>query len=180
MPACMQVVKQGVRRDHKTIAAYGSKVAFVSEVSANTGVMVMHVNRFRAEWPKILKFAKDQDEFPRHDQSLLNAYFHQEGFRSKVVGLPTFWTYKTDWPADIGLWHEIKILHTHGPHPGTGLLHMADCKMNVRSDEIELPKSKFEIYKDLIEKGACCNLGVAANPVRDIVRAVETDLRICS
>lgn len=170
----MQVVKQGVRRDHNTIASYGSEVPFRSAVASNTGVMIMHVDRFRAEWPKILKFAQQQEKFPGHDQYLLNDYFAQAGFRSKVVGLPTFWTYKTYWPADIGLWHEIKILHAHGPKPDSGLWNMADCDMNIRS-EIDMP----EIYKNLIDKGTCCNQGVAANRVRDIVRAVETDLGVC-
>lgn len=172
--ACMQVVKQGVRRDHTTITAYGSEFKFLSDHSVNTGVMIMNVDRFGSEWPKILKFAQDQNEFPGHDQILLNAYFAQEDNKDKVVGLPTFWSHKTYWPADIGLWHEIKVLHTHGPKPGSGLWHMADCDMNVRSVELE-----DEDYKAIVKWGTCCNQGVAANRVRDIVRAVEADLGVC-
>ena len=69
----MQYVKQAVHNSAEIVVAYGAESQCNASEIVNTGVMIMHVDRFRAEWPKMLEFAMAEPKFPVHDQALLNA-----------------------------------------------------------------------------------------------------------
>lgn len=170
----LQVVKRGIRRDNATVIAYGPEFFLNAAATQNTGVMVMHVDRFRSEWPKMLQFALEQDKFPGHDQILMNTYFKRPNYEHMLVGIPVFWNWKTYWPVGPGMWPEIKVLHTHGPKSEKGLWRMAECDIDLGQE----PKVNA-VYQGLIAQGICCNRGVVANRVKDIFHAVLPELNVC-
>lgn len=60
----------------------------------NTGVMVINVNRFEEEMPKVLKHTKIQENYPRNDQIMLNRYreeFDTENKLFRLLPMPCNW-----------------------------------------------------------------------------------------
>lgn len=169
----MLYVKQAVSNSEDVIVAYGAEAIYDAEIIHNSGVMIMHVDRFRAEWPKILQWGMEQPNFPAHDQLLLNGYFEQEGagLGRKRASLPLLWNWKTYWPLAENVWPAVKVLHTHGPKPRTGLWRLASCKT-------DLTKIR-EGYHVLMDRGLCCNRGIVAAKLRDMVESIMKYETVC-
>lgn len=169
----MQYVKQAVSNSAEVVVAYGAGAKSDPEVIQNSGVMVIHVGRFKAEWPKMLEWAVAQPTFPRHDQAILNGYFGQEGTdlaRLKAT-LPLVWNWKTYWPITEGVWQAVKVLHMHGPKPMKGLWHMAECNTDLE----RVPKT----YRGLVRRGICCNQGMVAHREHETVESAMKYETVC-
>ncbi|KAG7343018.1 hypothetical protein IV203_020963 [Nitzschia inconspicua] len=128
----------------------------------NTGVMLMDVPAFEAEWPSILQYTKRQPQFPGHDQLLLNSYFEsqllgtsQDTRSAKRSLMSINWNWKAYWKLEPRSHESIKVLHFHGPKPGKGLEEMAMCQIDM--DRV-IPG-----YRRHISHAICCDQGKTAN-----------------
>jgi hypothetical protein len=174
--ADMHFVKQALRRNENAIVAYGPEMKFDADTSYNTGVLLMHVDRFRSEWPEMLRFAMEQEEFPEHDQILMNAYFSRSGYENKRESLPLLWNWKTYWPVNSDLWAKIKVVHTHGPKPERGLWETANCDWGA----MDRPFHSLQYgYNILALVSLCCNEGSVANKLRELVDSVLKGSTVC-
>lgn len=138
------------------IVSYGRQQSTVPNINTgvpggNTGVMIMHVPRFREEWPSILAFAKSLSEFPAHDQFLLNWYFQQKR-PEQFDMLPLHWNWKSYWKLEPSKWQDVKILHFHGPKPGRFLEETAICDVTVVFNKTRNPQ-----YEYLSKRSICCD-----------------------
>jgi hypothetical protein len=84
--------------------------------------MMMHVQKFKKQLPKILDFGienrfRSAKATDWHDQDLLNAFFGIEANRHQRQLLPLDWNYKVYWGRSES--HGgAKIVHFHGTKPG--------------------------------------------------------------
>ena len=122
----------------------------------NTGVMLMNVNRFEQEIPKILHSARNEKEYPSHDQFMLNWY---KTGRTKDMFklLPMHYNWKAYWGLEPSNFSEVKILHFHGPKLGRGLEEMSACNISAVS-----PEFHTKDYTAHIQQGICCDQGRTA------------------
>jgi hypothetical protein len=131
---------------------YGQDFLIDREKPCNTGVMFMHLEGFRNEWPNILRWGKKRlkkgkkkigkiDLFPKHDQLWLNEYYTQPTkWKAQNLLLPPVWNWKVYWEMhsnysdsnnnnDIIRQQQlpIKLVHFHGPKPQDGIEEIARC-----------------------------------------------------
>jgi hypothetical protein len=172
----IEFVKQAFRINENAIVTYGPEHQFDPDQSHNTGVLLMHVDRFRSEWPKMLRFAMEQEEFPGHDQILLNDYFERPGFENKRESLPLLWNWKPYWPVNVDVWANIKVIHTHGPKPERGLWDVANCDWG----ELDEPFGSLQrAYPYLAMLSVCCNGGSVANNLRELMDSLLKGSTVC-
>jgi hypothetical protein len=87
---------------------------FDKGVAANTGVMYLNVEKFRARLPGLLQHAYvNKFNFISHDQGLIMDYF-----KNDMALLPDEYNWKAYW----GFNPNAAVLHFHGPKPGQCLL----------------------------------------------------------
>jgi hypothetical protein len=124
----------------------------------NTGVMVMNVERFEQDLPKMLQQARDEEVYPLHDQQILNNYRKaNDALKEKFQLLPMHYNWKAYWGLEPSNFSQVKILHFHGPKLGSGLEAMAKCNMAA----ISLIPQKAA-YKPHLRQGICCDRGRTA------------------
>jgi lipopolysaccharide biosynthesis glycosyltransferase len=145
------------------IVSYGREFS-TSPTISNTGVMLMDVPAFESEWASILQFAKRQEQFPGHDQLMLNSYFrsHQQqasrngtDVHTKHSLLSIYWNWKAYWNVEPSHHESIKVLHFHGPKPGKGLEEMAMCQTDMNAIRPG--------YRRHVSHAICCDQGKTAN-----------------
>mmetsp|Transcript_25527 Transcript_25527/g.39243 ORF Transcript_25527/g.39243 Transcript_25527/m.39243 type:complete len:444 (-) Transcript_25527:314-1645(-) len=153
----IQILSQSVGT---SIASYGREYSKTAEI-VNTGVMVIHVNRFEHELPLILQTAREQDSYPGHDQQMLSIYKKTKARNlGKFQLLPIVYNWKVYWrlePFDLS---QVKIVHFHGPKPGRGLEYMAKCNWTgiVHNMSPNIQKA----YNNHLNQGICCDYGRTA------------------
>jgi hypothetical protein len=172
----MHFLKQAFRKNEHAMVAYGPEMNFNADESYNTGVLLMHVDRFRSEWPNMLRFATEQEVFPAHDQFLMNDYFSRQDFEKKRESLPLLWNWKTYWPVSQTEWHKIKIVHIHGPKPQRGLWHIAKCDWG----ELDHPFEDIgPAYGPLAQRSVCCNKGSVAHKLQELSHVLLKGSTVC-
>ncbi|KAG7337959.1 hypothetical protein IV203_032092 [Nitzschia inconspicua] len=159
-PTDMKILKQGLHSSN-AIVSYGREYDIGPNMH-NTGVMLMNVKAFDAEWPKILKYTLNKQSegrpFPLHDQVMLNNYFDEEENALKRSLLPLFWNWKAYWKLDPSQFSDVKILHFHGPKPNKVLDDIAFCQTEMLPMIWEL----YQDYEHLVLHGICCDQGRTA------------------
>ena len=93
---------------------YGQDFLIDRPKPSNTGVMFIHLEGFRDEWPNILHWGEQQltryeqdpnnanHEFPKHDQLWLNAYYVKpKKWKAQNLLLPPEWNWKVYWAMHI-------------------------------------------------------------------------------
>jgi hypothetical protein len=148
------------------VVAYGREFSMTPEIT-NTGVMLMDVPAFEKEWPSILSFAKQQEQFPGHDQLMLNNYFKSSPENSRKRSLMSiYWNWKAYWKLEPGQHDAIKVLHFHGPKPGKGLEEMGSCS-------IDLFETIRPGYRRHFSHAVCCDQGKTAYWARKMLSHFE-------
>ena len=139
-----------------SIAMYGREFSKGEQI-LNTGLMVMNVEAMNVEFPKMLHQAKSGENFPRHDQELLNYY--QEAYdpvKVKFRPLPMHYNWKVYWGLEPSSFSQVKIIHLHGPKMGKGLEEMATCNTTA------LENHRIKPYYNHFRQGVCCDKGRTA------------------
>jgi len=119
----------------------------------NTGVMVINVDQFERELPKILHMAKNLETYPTHDQEMLGRYSSRKTSKMYKL-LPIFYNWKTYWGLEPSDFSQVKIVHLHGPKVGNYLEEMSTCNVTILS-----PTFVFPDYIKLLNQGICCDQG---------------------
>jgi Glycosyl transferase family 8. len=120
----------------------------------NTGVMMLHVEKFGHVLRNILQLA-DKKDYVTADQGMINNYFtqNQTTMRERIL-LPVHYNWKSYWKLEPSSFHDIKIYHHHGrPKPGKCLEIMADCNV----DLIGTLSQQYKPYAEHIRQGICCD-----------------------
>jgi hypothetical protein len=158
----LHAVKHRMMLSNK-ILSYGRDFVIWRKRPVNTGVIVMDVQGFAKEWPKILDFASRRKVFPDHDQTLLYEYYADRRFHlSQVDVLPLYMHWKVYWRLDPSTMHDIKIVHFHGAKPGSGVEEMAQCVTHdILSYNTHIPST----YRVFLQEAVCCDHGRTAATV---------------
>jgi hypothetical protein len=139
----------------QAIVSYGQEYSKLGHIF-NTGVMVMNVERFEQELPKMLQQARDAEVYPGHDQILINNYREaNDVLKEKFHLLPMHYNWKAYWGLEPSAFSQVKILHFHGPKLGRGLEVIAKCNLTAMS---LLPPA----YTNHLNHGICCDRGRTA------------------
>ena len=139
----------------QAIISYGREYSKFGHIF-NTGVMVMNVERFEQELPKMLQQARDEKVYPKHDQKMINNYREaNDALKEKFQLLPMHYNWKAYWGLEPSAFSQVKILHFHGPKLGRGLEVIAKCNLTAIS---LLPPA----YKYHLLQGICCDRGRTA------------------
>ena len=139
----------------QAIVSYGREYSKEPHIH-NTGVMVMNVERFEQELPKMLQQARDEEVYPPHDQILLNNYRKaNETSKEKFQLLPIHYNWKAYWGLEPSTFSQVKILHFHGPKFGRGLEAMSKCNVTAMS-------LIHKAYQPHLRQGTCCDRGRTA------------------
>mmetsp|Transcript_8867 Transcript_8867/g.18565 ORF Transcript_8867/g.18565 Transcript_8867/m.18565 type:complete len:170 (-) Transcript_8867:2313-2822(-) len=125
----------------------------------NTGVMLMDVDKFENELPEIVKLLGSKGKPNGFDQGLLNNYFSLAGNELKRTLLPIYYNWKAYWKVEPSAFHEVKIVHSHGPKVGTGMDIIASCEFQKIE---EMGTTQKNVYHPLIKEGICCDKGRTA------------------
>jgi hypothetical protein len=140
----------------QAIVSYGREYS-KGPLITNTGVMVMNVERFEQELPKMLQQARDEEVYPQHDQQMLNNYREaNDTLKEKFQLLPMHYNWKAYWRLEPSTFSQIKILHLHGPKFGSGLQAMGKCNVTAVS---LIP---HKAYQPILHQGICCDRGRTA------------------
>lgn len=165
----LHAVKHRMMQSNK-ILSYGRDFVIWRKRPVNTGVIVMDVQGFAREWPKILDFASRQKVFPDHDQTLLYEYYADRKFHlSQVDVLPLYMHWKVYWRLDPSTMNDIKIVHFHGAKPGSGVEEMAQCSAVTHDDMISdnIPST----YRVFLQEAICCDHGRTAATILELYHA---------
>lgn len=141
---------------------YGREGQITPAKSANTGVILMDVQRFGQELPSIIRFRNEhakQSIFKASDQSVLNYYFDQDKMRWGRHLLPLYWNWKLYWKLEPSTFRDLKLVHFHGPKPDTGAWSMADCSTNLTV--------VHPAYQSIVKESICCDRGKTTARVRE-------------
>jgi hypothetical protein len=143
----------------QAIVSYGREYSKLGHI-LNTGVMVINVERFEQELPKMLQQARDEKVYPGHDQQLINNYREaNDALKEKFQLLPMHYNWKAYWGLEPSAFSQVKILHFHGPKLGRGLEVIAKCNLNAIS---LLRKDIAKAYMPHLRQGICCDRGRTA------------------
>ena len=135
-----------IKSMHNATISYGREYNKKPSI-ASTGVMLINVDRFEEEIPKILHQARIIQSYPLNDQHMINEYKNKHGSPEEIFQmLPIFYNWKPYWKLQPSSFSEVKILHFHGPKSGQGLDHIANCDLK------SLPES-FDSYERHINQG---------------------------
>ena len=149
----------------KAIVSYGREFSKVSS-TANTGIMLIDVQKFGDIVPGMIKFLEEKGPFGAFDQGLVNAYFTEKKLKRHVLNI--YYNWKAYWKVEPSNFDQVKIVHLHGPTPGRGLEAIASC--NAASNSIKP-------YDHLVKEGICCDKGRTAswalNSLHDLTPASE-------
>ena len=130
----------------------------------NNGVMLFDVHRFTQEWPSILKFGIENFPSYSYDQMWFNNYFMSTPERmANRSTLANEWNWKSYWGVSPNKWHQVKLVHFHGPKIERGLEFMAQCN----STDFVLQKYG-KTYDYLVRQGICCDRGMTAKYLLDM------------
>jgi hypothetical protein len=156
-------------QDNDRVMAYGHQVSPRSG-PINSGVIVMHVPRFKQLWPEILM--RSRKYVFSNDQEILIQFFRRSR-KDKLALLSLRWNFKVYWPASlVSSLREIKLIHFHGLKPGSGypsLKALVKCDMrDINSTQSTNPNTQ------LMHIGICCNqLGSLAKWIFDIYNSLR-------
>jgi len=130
----------------------------------NSGVMLFDIYRFQEAWPSFLQFGYEKGPFLSFDQGWINDYFGStpERLLNRTL-LENEWNWKSYWRLAPNEWHQVKIIHFHGPKIGKSLESMAHCDM---SDWVFDNYGKT--YAGLVKNGICCDQGMTAKFMLDL------------
>jgi hypothetical protein len=143
----------------QAIVSYGREYSKLGLIF-NTGVMVMNVERFEQELPKMLQQARDEKVYPGHDQILMNNYREaNDAQKEKFQLLPMHYSWKAYWGLEPSAFSQVKIIHFHGPKLGRGLEVIAKCNLTAMS---LLSKDVAKAYTPHLHQGICCDRGRTA------------------
>lgn len=157
------------------IASYGREYSKTQQI-VNTGVMVMHVERFEQEFPLILQTAREEGEYPGHDQKMLNNYKdNNETNREKFRLLPIQYNWKAYWRLEPFDFSQVKVVHFHGPKPGKGLEDMSKC--NWTGIFHNMPPNLQNAYGPHLHQGICCDYGRTAEWAVQTIQSLKASRR---
>ena len=157
----------------QAIVSYGREYSKFGHIF-NTGVMVMNVERFEQELPKMLQQARDEKVYPKHDQKMINNYREaNDALKEKFQQLPMHYNWKAYWGLEPSAFSQVKILHFHGPKLGVGLEVIAKCNLTAIS---LLPKDYREPYRDHLQQGICCDRGRTAEWSIEAIYALKAPI----
>lgn len=181
----IDALKSRLANSDDAILSYGRESS-MKPSSINTGVMMIDVERFEKELPKILDHARKAKKFPSHDQEMLNLYFfgqltggipNKKNERSKKVDLlPIGYNWKPYWGLDKEEdFEKIKIIHTHGPKSNRGLEEMADCDFQGVQNKRKGSELGWvpDPYHPLINHGICYGHGVMGKWTIEAIKNFE-------
>ena len=160
-----------VHKMDQAILMYGRETMKYPHIN-NTGVMVMNVDKFEQEFPRILDYGKQAKHFPKHDQDLLNMYQQRKRNRIKFSLLPMQYNWKPYWGLEPSPFSQVKVIHMHGPKPGKGLEIMAERNITIFDVKGDVNLDNYlPHYKGHITQGICCDLGRTAQWTMAAVKA---------
>jgi hypothetical protein len=143
----------------QAIVSYGREYSKLGHI-VNTGVMVLNVEHFEQELPKMLQQARDEKVYPGHDQILINNYCEaNDALKEKFQLLPMHYNWKAYWGLEPSAFSQVKIIHFHGPKLGVGLEAIAKCNLTAIS---LLRKDIAKAYTNHLHQGICCDRGRTA------------------
>jgi hypothetical protein len=159
----LQSARDLVGSDRDAYVAYGPQ-AKKNKDTRNTGVMMMHVQKFKENIPKILDFGiKKRFRYGEtnhwHDQDLLNGFFKIEANRNQRQHLPYDWNYKVYWGSESH--GGAKIVHFHGMKPG--ILIECLASMDRHSSHCNESHPSWPHYAGLMREGFQNDGGQFAN-----------------
>ena len=156
------------------ITSYGREFSKGPDIM-NTGVMVIHVERFEQELPFILQTGRDTVPYPGNDQELLNLYkTANDTAKEKFQLLPMQYNWKAYWGLEPSDFSQIKVVHFHGPKLGRGLEEMATC--NVTGISSNLHPHLQKAYGPHLHQGICCDYGRTAKWNMKAIRYWEASM----
>ena len=156
------------------VISYGREFSKGPQIT-NTGVMVIHVERFEQELPFILQTGRDTVPYPGNDQELLNLYkTANDTAKEKFQLLPMQYNWKAYWGLEPSDFSQIKVVHFHGPKLGRGLEEMATC--NVTGISSNLHPHLQKAYGPHLHQGICCDYGRTAKWNMKAIRYWEASM----
>mmetsp|Transcript_31019 Transcript_31019/g.74685 ORF Transcript_31019/g.74685 Transcript_31019/m.74685 type:complete len:540 (+) Transcript_31019:398-2017(+) len=156
-------LKQQIAPSTDAYALYGHQTKS-SGRPINSGVMLFDVYRFAESWHSLLDFGYEKGPFLSFDQGWLNDYFMSTPERSlNRTLLENEWNWKSYWRLSPNEWHQVKIVHFHGPKIGKALESMAHCD---RTDHVNATFGKT--YASLVKNGICCDQSMTAKFMLDL------------
>jgi hypothetical protein len=160
----------------QAVVSYGREYSKFGQIF-NAGVMVMNVERFEQELPKMLQQARDEEVYP-NDQDLMNNYHEaNDALNEKFQLLPMHYNWKAYWGLEPSAFSQVKILHFHGPKLGRGLEVIAKCNLTAIS---LLRKDIAKAYVPYLHQGICCDKGRTAEWSMEAIHRLKAPIdHIC-